>query len=151
MIGSIPLKDILPNFKLNRWSKKANARISIEVSAHAVHYRYWIVCALGAVEFQVHDISPMRQEDDVDFDRVTAGIELHWRKPPSHSKDDPPDHPCCTTLGCGAVGPPCWHDGSSTWGESYVERWRHRRTEIEVLQWLVPLLDRLEEEEEADA
>lgn len=146
MIGSIPLKDVLPNFKLNRWAKNAKARIRIEVTKWSVDYRYSMVTALGAIEFWVSDISPMRKEDDVDFDRVTAGIELHWRNPPSHSRDDPPDHPCCTVLGGGAVGPPCWHDGSSTWGQSYVERWRHRRTEVEVLQWLVPLLDRLNEE-----
>lgn len=145
-IGYIPLKDILPGFTHNRWSKKAQAFIRIEVSSYAVQYRYWILCALGAVEFQVHDISPMRKEDDADYDRVTAGIELHWRKPPSGMEDEPPSHATCPMLaGRSSFGPPCWHDGGSTWGQTYVDRWRRRRTEIEVLQWLVPLLTRLED------
>jgi hypothetical protein len=60
----------------------------------------------GAAQFHVHE----RGEHGID---TFAGLEWHYRSPPSHMADDCPSHEQCHWLGNNA----CWHDGTSLYAQ----------------------------------
>ena len=65
------------------------------------------VGSLGACHLMIRDVCHTVGEEY--GDRYTGGVEIHFRSPPDHAKNDPPTSDQCWLLKC-----PCWHDGSST-------------------------------------
>lgn len=68
-------------------------------------HHYVVTGERGAVEFQYCIIK--------DFGH-TAGLEVHWVKPPSFMDASKPSHENCPWL-----GKPCWHDGTSTYAQEH--------------------------------
>lgn len=67
-------------------------------------------------------ISVMDDKDHKDYGgpRESGGIEIHYRTPPDHMKDDAPYPGACWLL-----GGPCWHDGSSMQAtEFWIPFWK---------------------------
>lgn len=69
----------------------------------------------GAVHFHVTDMG----EDFKYGDRYSGGLEVHYRQPPEHMRDQAPSHDKCWLIGC-----PCWHDGTSLYAsETLIPFW----------------------------
>lgn len=72
-------------------------------------HSYDLVGRWGGVNFHVTDFG----KDNPDFpDRYSAGLEYHFRQPPSYMADLPPSHDECWLLKA-----PCWHDGTSLYAQ----------------------------------
>lgn len=80
-----------------------------EPTAWGSNRHTWVIIGRhGAVHLHLND----RREDSKDIhsasDKVSGGVEVHYRQPPEYRQDDCPDHDRCWLL-----EGPCWHDGSS--------------------------------------
>ena len=68
----------------------------------------WVVIGRhGAAHLRLNDRRP-DAADIYDYDKVSGGMEAHYRAPPEYRANDCPDHDRCWLL-----EGPCWHDGSS--------------------------------------
>src|ERR1700689_2601945 len=68
----------------------------------SVRHQWEFVGRHGAMHF--HASIPEKQNSWV----VSAGLEIHYMRPPAHMNEDPPSQTECWILHC-----PCWHEGTS--------------------------------------
>ena len=78
------------------------------------HWRhsYELVGRWGGLHFHVTD---MGANNPHVYERYSAGLECHWREPPSYMADAPPSHDDCWLL-----KQPCWHDGTSLYARETI-------------------------------
>lgn len=72
-------------------------------------YSWELIGANGGV--QLHISGPHEYDGRENW---SAGLEYHWRKPPSYLAQSPPSHDQCWLLNC-----PCWHDGTSLYAQDH--------------------------------
>lgn len=66
-------------------------------------HHYELIGRRGGLDFHITDLGEERVPD-----RYSAGLEFHYREPPSYMATKPPSRDCCHLLNA-----PCWHDGTS--------------------------------------
>lgn len=92
-----------------------NYRCKYELTAHygdSDLHIYSLVGAVGGVHLHVTDYGEDRSKHFTD--RYSAGLETHWRSPPSWMQDKAPSNDVCWLL----MGP-CWHDGTSLYASEH--------------------------------
>jgi hypothetical protein len=102
-------------------------------------HRYEIIGAHGACHLS---IQPYRLSDGPI--EHSAGLEMHYRRPPKYMNDCAPSHAKCFLL-----EGPCWHDGTSLYAQEYFVPMFLRGDEDGIFSEMIRWCDgRLEEEKE---
>ncbi len=71
------------------------------------NHSYEVIGRWGALNFHVTDLGEDYAKK-FSSDQYSAGLECHYRTPPSYMADQPPSQDYCWLL-----KQPCWHDGTS--------------------------------------
>ena len=89
-------------------------------------------------------IRPWKHHDDERVEH-SAGLEMHFRRPPAHMTNEAPTHsPCWLIHG------PCWHDGTSLYASEnfvpmFLDGCDHERIFSEMESWADAQLEKVPE------
>lgn len=85
----------------------------------SVRHDWTVVGRHGAIHLHISEPPPPVGEHRYE---ASAGLEVHYRQPPSYMEDSAPSHERCWVF---EGGSPCWHDGTTSYAMGrYLPLWQ---------------------------
>lgn len=98
-------------------SNKYRSKYEYSVNCGQPFHQWSVIGADGGLHLNIRDLGTEHEKKY--RQRYSGGLEIHWRRPPDHMRDEPPSYDECWLLKC-----PCWTDGSSLQAsEFWIPEW----------------------------